>query len=59
MDNSIIGQCSECGGIVSVPIVWYSVNRPVPRCERCHATANIVKNLPIIPMQPKSKLKFG
>lgn len=54
-DNRVIGRCSECGGTVSLPTVWHSVNRPTPKCEGCGATADPRYYLPTIPMLPKSK----
>ncbi len=52
MSYKIIGRCSECGGNVVVPAIWYGVNPPTPYCESCHAT--MVNNLPVIPMKPNS-----
>lgn len=47
-----IGRCSQCNGIVSLPNVWMSVNRPVPFCESCGAMADMYSNLPVIPTIP-------
>lgn len=49
-NKTVIGKCSNCGGNVSVPTVWYSVVPPVPTCEKCGATPT--DTLPIIQMQP-------
>jgi hypothetical protein len=48
LDNRPIGKCSQCGGIVSVPTYFHSVNRPLPTCERCGAVADETSNLPVI-----------
>ena len=50
MNKIIIGQCSICGGNVSIPEIWHGVNPPVPTCENCGAVKK--RNLPIIPMSP-------
>lgn len=51
LDRKIVGKCSLCGGIVSVPTVFMSVNRPVPSCEKCGAVADIAAKLPVVPMK--------
>ncbi len=48
-----IGRCGNCGGAVTVPDVWMSVNPPVPRCESCGATAK--PQGPTIEMNPPKK----
>ena len=53
LDRKIVGKCSECGGVVSLPLVSHSVVRPVPTCEKCGATADVTANLPVIPMKHK------
>jgi len=50
-DKQIVGKCGKCGGIVSVPTVDWSVNRPVPTCESCGAQADETAHLPTIPMK--------
>lgn len=52
LDRKPIGKCSQCGGVVSVPTVFWSVNRPVPSCERCGAVADEAAGLPVIPTTP-------
>lgn len=47
-DNIIVGKCSSCGGIVSVPKAWMSVNRPIPSCEKCGKQQDVTVNLPIV-----------
>lgn len=47
-----VGRCSECGGVVSLPISYMSVKRPVPTCERCGAVADEAVDLPLMPMIP-------
>lgn len=49
MNRRIIGKCSQCGGVVSVETVYWSVNRPVPSCEQCSAVADETAGLPVIP----------
>ena len=46
LNNRLIGKCSQCGGVVSIPNVWWSVNRPFAKCEKCGAVAK--NTLPII-----------
>lgn len=55
INNKPIGTCSQCGGVVSIPTVWYGVTRPVPSCESCGATAAGWPNLPMIPTIPVPK----
>lgn len=52
-----IGKCSQCGGIVSVPEAWMSVNRPVPTCEKCGAVADETQNLPTIKTKPVNQFQ--
>lgn len=37
--NITCGECSKCGGRVTIPAAWYGINPPTPSCERCGATA--------------------
>lgn len=48
LDQLPVGKCSNCGGVVSIPRVFYSVKRPVPTCEKCGAKADETQNLPLI-----------
>lgn len=32
-----VGTCGNCGGAVTVPMVFHSVIPPTPRCEACGA----------------------
>lgn len=50
MSFKVIGKCSECGGRVVVPTVWFGIYPPNPYCETCHAIAK--DNLHIIDMNP-------
>lgn len=52
LHNKVIGKCSQCGGPVSIPTVWHSVDRPVPQCEWCGAVASETEGLPVIPTKP-------
>lgn len=58
-DRMVIGKCGKCGGVVSLPKVWWSVNRPVATCERCGAVADETANLPTIPMCPGRVVNNG
>ena len=55
MNNRIVGKCSKCGGIVSIPTVWMSVNRPIASCEKCGAYEDETAHLPEIPMKQRSE----
>lgn len=44
-----VGTCSLCGGMVTVPQVWFGVIPPTPTCTRCGAMAT-PPELPVIPM---------
>lgn len=51
-DRRPVGKCSCCGGVVSLPVAWWSVNRPVPTCERCGAVADETDPLPVVKTRP-------
>lgn len=55
-DKRVVGRCSLCGGIVSVPLVFWSVTLPVPQCETCGAYADQTQNLPVVPMTPRKPM---
>lgn len=57
MNKRIVGKCSICGGVVSIPTVFWSTVPPVATCEKCGATEDRVANLPVIPMVPRGKYK--
>jgi hypothetical protein len=44
----VIGACSRCGGAVTLPCAWWSVELPRPTCEQCGAVARA--SGPVIPM---------
>jgi hypothetical protein len=46
-----VGKCSICGGLVTVPIIFYSTVPPAPTCQQCGASMDINENLPIVPMK--------
>jgi len=52
----IVGKCSQCGGVVSVPTIYHSVKPPTPSCERCGAVADQTANLPVIPTRGGRKV---
>ena len=49
--NRIVGKCGKCGGVVSVPHLWWGVGRPPATCEACGAYADESANLPVLPMR--------
>ena len=51
MSVKIIGQCSCCGGKVTVPESWLCIYPPVPTCQSCGATPK-QKYGPVIEMEP-------
>ncbi len=53
--NRVIGSCSLCGGSVSIPTMWWSVEPPVPTCDSCYARAQ--PQGPVIPMVKDSRLE--
>lgn len=57
LNNKPVGRCGICGGVVSVPLVFHSVVRPPPRCEKCGAVADESADLPTMPMVPGSGRK--
>lgn len=53
-NESIIGNCGLCGGPVTVPLVWYGINRPPATCKNCGATVKEDYG-PRLPMNPAPK----
>lgn len=51
----VVGRCSLCGGLVTVPELWWGITPPPKTCNNCGAIAqdHFYENLPIIPMEPK------
>ena len=49
MNTEVVGKCSNCGGLVCVPVVWHGVNKPPATCQDCGAVEDISANLPVIP----------
>jgi hypothetical protein len=55
INETYVGVCSNCGGDVVLPEIWYGTNKPEPRCGSCGAIAK--KKGPIIEMEiPQRKL---
>lgn len=52
MSYSVVGTCSLCGGMVTVPTVWFGVAPPIPICQQCGAHA--AAHGPVIPMRHNS-----
>lgn len=46
----IVGKCGLCGGVVSVPRLWFGVGRPPATCEQCGAVRDDTAHLPTLPM---------
>lgn len=53
MQITIVGTCGNCGGMVTIPTVWYGTITPLPTCQSCHATARIGPVLPMNPAPPQ------
>ena len=47
--NQLIGQCSNCGGSVTVPKHWSGTVPAVPTCNQC---GYIVRGAPVIKTEP-------
>ena len=52
MNKQTVGRCSQCGGAVTLPLLWGGVNPPVATCDDCGATEDRLAHLPTIPMKP-------
>lgn len=49
----VVGRCSQCGGLATVPLAHHSVRFPVPTCASCGAVVSEdPAPLPVIPMGP-------
>lgn len=55
MDRTV-GTCSLCGGRVTVPRVFLSVDPPIPTCQGCGATQKQPHG-PVMDMVPPQKPK--
>lgn len=51
MNVRTLGTCGVCGGPVVVPLIFWSVVPPKPRCAHCGRIP--VAYGPVIPMQPR------
>ena len=49
MNTQVIGKCSRCGDLVTLPYIWSGVTPPRASCSRCHAIQTN-EGLPTIPM---------
>jgi hypothetical protein len=55
MLTNTIGTCSNCGGRVCIPQVWYGTTPPTACCDTCGAVP-AESHGPVIPMKkPKAK----
>jgi len=52
LNDRVVGKCSQCGGLVTLPEYFHSVVAPVPTCISCGATVDEYDNLPILPTKP-------
>lgn len=52
MSYTVVGTCSLCGGMVTVPTVWMCTIPPTPTCQSCGAHAPM--HGPVIQMQPNN-----
>ncbi len=61
INNVIVGKCGKCGGVVSMPKILGSVNRPPQTCESCGATVQETAGLATLPMNdaPKGEVLWG
>ena len=50
-----VGQCGVCGGVVSVPEIWHGTQRPPRTCESCGRVVDESADLPVLPMQRRTK----
>lgn len=51
MNISVVGICSICGGMVTVPSPWMGIIPPTPTCRTCGAVA--AQQGPVIPMRER------
>jgi len=52
-NTQVVGRCSQCGGLVTVPLVWHGVVPPTPTCASCGAVeSGDAAPLPVIPLGP-------
>ncbi len=54
LNDCIVGKCSLCGGLVTVPKTFMSTVPPVPTCESCGAVEDVASRLPVVPMKPRN-----
>ncbi len=52
MNKIVLGKCSICGGIVSMPTIWFGILPPIAACESCFAIEDKYSDLPTVPMTP-------
>jgi hypothetical protein len=57
MSDHTVGTCSECGGRVTIPSVWYAVVPPTPTCASCGAMPADPAYGPVIPMTKRPPLR--
>jgi uncharacterized Zn finger protein len=50
-NRRVVGKCSRCGGVVSIPTLIHMVGRVRASCESCGAVADETAGLPTIPMR--------
>jgi len=53
MSVRVMGTCSKCGGMVTIPTIWHGIYPPTPSCRGCGATPKNAHG-PVIQMgEPK------
>lgn len=52
MTKKIVGTCGNCGGNVTVPMVWHGIYPPKPSCDSCGASPKRDK-AEILDMEPR------
>lgn len=48
MSQKCVGECSNCGSLVYVPMFFYSIHPPQPQCSGCGCKAK--SQVPVLPM---------
>ena len=54
MSDKVVGKCSNCGGVVTVPDIYHGIDQPSAECKSCGYVKS-TKGLPEIDMTPKGK----
>lgn len=57
MMAKVLGTCSLCGGLVTVPEAWWGIYPPTPTCAACGATMKHPHGL-VIEMARRNTFEF-